>query len=119
MKLSRGQLDATIAPMQRTIARVLAKFVKIESLQLQDTTTYYTPRHPKSLILQDLKRGSDTDRVHTLAGFVFRGFVRQRNSSLSITGFSAGGVVFAARHGRLARTTAVSNLEFATSKHFF
>ena len=68
MKPLRGQLEATIVPMQRTIESLQAEFVAMRELApAGDDDMSDAAASEMALALRDPKRGSDTDRVQTRA----------------------------------------------------
>ena len=68
MKPLRGQLEATIVPMQRTIESLQAEFVAMrEFAPAGDDDMSAAAASEMALALRDPKRGSDTDRVQTRA----------------------------------------------------
>ena len=68
MKPLRGQLEATIVPMKRTIESLQAEFVAMRELApAGDDDMSDASASEMALALRDPKRGSDTDRVQTRA----------------------------------------------------
>ena len=68
MKPLRGQLEATIVPMQKTIESLQTEFVTIRQLAAAgDDDMSDAAASGTALALRDPKRMSDTDRVHSRA----------------------------------------------------
>ena len=68
LKPLRGQLEATIVPMQKTIESLQAEFVAIRELAAAgDDDMSDAAASEMALALRDPKRGTDTDRVQTRA----------------------------------------------------
>ena len=68
LKPLRGQLEATIVPMQKTIESLQAEFVAIRELAAAgDDDMSDAAASEMALALRDPKRGTDTDGVPTRA----------------------------------------------------
>ena len=68
MKPLRGQLEATIVPMQRTIESLQAEFVAMrEFAPAGDDDMSAAAASEMALASRDPKRGSGTDRIQTRA----------------------------------------------------